>query len=123
MYRVDIPDIFARFLATQDIGLAVKGLDGRYLYANPGYARLLGISADAVVQGRQDEDLLPEPAACALVEAQASVQSNAGAAGVEFPPGSREEAAVPLLVTHFPVLDVQGQLDAIGVVAVPRHAK
>jgi diguanylate cyclase (GGDEF)-like protein/hemerythrin-like metal-binding protein len=123
MYRVDIPDIFARFLATQDIGLAVKGLDGRYLYANPGYARLLGISADAVVQGRQDEDLLPEPAACALVEAQASVQSNAAAVGVDFPPGSREEAAVPLLVTHFPVLDVQGQLDAIGVVAVPRHAQ
>jgi diguanylate cyclase (GGDEF)-like protein/hemerythrin-like metal-binding protein len=120
MYRVEIPDIFARFLATQDVGLAVKGLDGRYLYTNPGYARLLGIAADVVVRGSQDEDVLPGPAASMFAQAQAAVQSNSGAAGIELPAAARDEAAAALLVTHFPVLDLQGQLDAIGVVVMPR---
>ena len=122
MYRVDIPDIFARFLATRDVGLAVKGLDGRYAYANPGYLRLLGTTAATAVQGNQDADLLPPGVAAAFAEAQAKVQSNAGALSFDIPATSPDAAPAALLVTHFPVLDANGELDAIGVVVIPRRA-
>jgi diguanylate cyclase (GGDEF)-like protein/hemerythrin-like metal-binding protein len=119
MYQIGIPDIFAGFLATQDIGLAIKGLDGRYLYANPGYGVLLGAPADTAVSGMQDADMLPESMTRAMEEAQRSSEATRRAVNIELQP----RAADTVLVTHFPVFDAHGATEAVGVLVVPQAGR
>ena len=120
MYQIGIPDIFAGFLATEAIGLAIKGPDGRYLYANPGYGRLLGAPADVTVTGRQDEDMLSESMTRAMEEAQRSSEATRGAVNIALHPGGTDAGASVVLVTHFPVFDPQGAPEAVGVLVVPQ---
>jgi diguanylate cyclase (GGDEF)-like protein/hemerythrin-like metal-binding protein len=123
MYQIGIPDIFAGFLATQDIGLAIKGLDGRYLYANPGYGRLLGAQADVTVTGSQDADMLPESMTRAMEEAQRSSEATRVAVNIELQPRAADAGAGAVRVTHFPVFDAEGGLDAVGVLVVPQAGR
>ncbi|NGP54080.1 diguanylate cyclase [Thioalkalivibrio sp. XN8] len=118
MYRLEVPELFALLLRTEDVGLAVKALDGRYVYANPGYARVLGVEDARTVPGQQDVDLLPQPAAAAFDAAQHAVQQEQRAILVEHESADAADQATCFLVTHFPVRDDAGELVAVGVVGL-----
>jgi diguanylate cyclase (GGDEF)-like protein/hemerythrin-like metal-binding protein len=121
MYRLEIPDLFAHLLSTRDVGLAVKALDGRYVYANPGYAEVLGIPDADEALGRRDADILAEELADGLLSAQQRAQAEQRA--VESMLEAPEEAGAirRFLLTHFPVANSDGMLEAIGVVARPKQ--
>ena len=123
MYQIGVPDIFSGFLATPDIGLAIKGLDGRYVYANPGYGRLLGVADGAEVVGSQDADILPEARKCSMEEAQRASEAALHPVNIELQPVEANPDARAVRVTHFPVLDSQGRMEAVGVLVVPRAAR
>lgn len=118
MYRFEVPELFAHLLRTEDVGLAVKALDGRYVYGNPGYARALGLADAGSFTGRQDADLLPADLASLFAAAQREVFQAQRASQFEHPLAASAGDEGRFLVTHFPVRDDAGELAAVGVVAL-----
>ena len=72
--------------------IAIKGLDGRYLYANRAFARALGRKPEELA-GRADGDLLPPDAARELGEACAKVAEGAALPPISLAAGQGEEDA------------------------------
>jgi PAS domain S-box-containing protein len=72
--------------------IAIKGLDGRYLYANRAFARALGRKPEELA-GRADGDLLPPDAAHELGEACAKVAEGADLPPISLAAGHGEEKA------------------------------
>jgi diguanylate cyclase (GGDEF)-like protein/hemerythrin-like metal-binding protein/PAS domain S-box-containing protein len=121
MYRLEIPDLFAHLLHTRDVGFAIKALDGRYVYANPGYAQMLGIPDADEVLGRQDGDMLVGDAAAVFLAAHQRVQAERGAVEIVHEARVEDGTTRQFALTHFPVGDEDGMLEAVGVVALTTH--
>lgn len=102
--------ILARLLDTEDAAVAVKDVDGRYLFANPGYAQFIGLEAGQIV-GRKDHAVLPAERATSMRIAHETVRDSGN--GVQL---TDQDAGY--LLTHFPVVDEAARLVAIGVVAI-----
>lgn len=117
----DLEGILPSFLRHSGAAVALKDIDGRYLYANEGFSALADRPAVDLV-GRNDEDVLPAELAAVLRAAhdEALQQRHSISIEVEILIGDR-----PLLFTstHFPVFDDADRLIAIGVFAVQAAAK
>lgn len=101
-------------LASRNLLIAVKDLDGRYLEVNEAYACALGLDPQAV-RGRLDRDLLTPDVAGEMAQRERLAMR-----GVALKPGL--EAFAPdspvYLVERLPILDSRGGLVAVCLVAL-----
>jgi len=110
MVPQEIERFIPHFLNTDGAAVAIRDLRGRYLYANPGYARFAELPAEHLV-GRTHEELSPGERALLLRRGHE--------AALERREGVRmADDAGRHVITHFPVLDDNGTLLAIGVIAI-----
>lgn len=106
----EIQRYMPHFLNTDGAAVAIRDLQGRYLYANPGYARFAGVSAEQLV-GRTHEELSPGERAMLLLRGhEAALERREG---VRLTDGAGHH-----VITHFPVLDESGTPLAVGVIAI-----
>lgn len=105
-------------LASRNLLIAIKDLDGRYLEVNEAYARALGLDVDAV-RGRLDRDLLPPDVAGDLAQRERLAMR-----GVVLKPEleSFDREAPAFLVERLPVRDGTGALQAVCMVAIGSQA-
>ena len=112
----DLREILPLFLHHSHAAVAIKALDGHYLFANAEYGRYLGTPSEQLLS-RRDEDLLPaERAREAQIHDELAITAKRGQSTEE-----RFEAnglTVDYLTARFPVLDDQHQIMALGVIAM-----
>jgi hypothetical protein len=101
-------------LASRNLLVAIKDLDGRYLEVNEAYAGALGLDPLAV-RGRLDRDLLAPDVAGEMAQRERLAMR-----GVALKPGLEAFAAdAPVyLVERLPILDSRGALVAVCLVAM-----
>jgi len=94
--------------------IAVRAIDGIYLYANNAFADALGVAPTHIV-GRREEDLLPGAGIPPLLRAESEAaergQIRSGVEAGEFGGSPRR-----LLITRFPIR-TQGEVFATGLIA------
>ncbi|MGO9902753.1 MAG: PAS domain S-box protein [Solirubrobacteraceae bacterium] len=98
-------------------GMALRGLDGRYLHVNASAARALGAAPQELVGREPAED--HDPPAAALIRAQDEEMRRTGQPltedqSVTHADGSEHD----YLVLRYPVLDDQGQVSAFGALSL-----
>ena len=117
----DLEGILPSFLRHSGAAVALKDLDGRYLYANQGFSVFADQPAEDLV-GQSDAEVLPPDLVAVLGSAhdEALQQRRSVSVEVEISIDGR-----PLLFTstHFPVFDDDERLIAIGVVALQAATK
>ena len=112
----DIQTLWPHLLNTDDAGVAIKTLDGRYLFANLGYARFACAELDRITGCTDAEFLEPERVgAVAAAHEQAKIRLDGVNIECAF---QTDRGPACYVVTHFPVLDDGRKLVAVGVVAV-----
>ncbi len=101
-------------LASRNLLVAIKDLDGRYLEVNEAYARALGLDINAV-RGRLDRDLLPPDVAGDLAQRERLAMR-----GVVLKPEleSFDRESPAFLVERLPVRDDRGDLQAVCMLAM-----
>ena len=120
--RREMPEattLLKTLLASRNLLIAIKDLDGRYLQVNEAYARALGLDVDAV-RGRLDRDLLPPDVAGDLAQRERLAMR-----GVVLKPEleSFDREAPAFLVERLPVRDGTGALLAVCMVAIGSPAQ
>jgi len=112
----DVRDILPLFVNHSRAAVAIKDLDGRYLFANGEFGRYVCAAPDRVV-GSTDEQLLPAERARQTRQAERSaIGSGRGHSTDES--FVREDEAVSYLVTRFPIFDERQQAVALGLVGI-----
>lgn len=116
----NIETLLPLFLRHSGAAVAIKDLDGRYLYANDDYAAFAQRSPRDVI-GRKDDDVLHPERVARLRAAQRDAIERQASVSVE-----EElvlEAGPALFIsTHFPIPDEQQRPVAVGVVALKAAA-
>ena len=94
--------------------IAVRAIDGIYLYVNNAFARTLGVAPEAIV-GRREEDLPPGAGIPPVLraECEAAERGQVRSAEEEGDFGARSRR---LLITRFPIR-AQGEIFATGLIA------
>jgi len=110
MVPQEIERFIPHFLNTDSAAVAIRDLDGRYLYANPGYARFAQVSAEQLV-GRLHEEMSPGERAVLLRRGHEAALNRREGVRMTDDAGRH-------VITHFPVFDDSGKLLAIGVIAI-----
>ncbi len=98
------------------VGLTVKDLDGRYRFASPAFASLLGLSVEQV-EGGLLTDLMNTENAAIIGEADARVV----ATGKPLPPDELVRIRVDntvMQLSKFPVFDADGKVSAVGTISL-----
>lgn len=108
-------DILHALLAQAPACMAVKDLEGRYLFVNDQYERFFHISSDGIV-GKYDYELFEQSVAEAFVAADKSVLEEGKTQYIE------EQAPVDgvlhdFLTIKFPIPDQAGEVIAVGLIA------
>ncbi len=96
--------------------IAVRAVDGIYLYANKAFAAALGVALEHVV-GHRDEDLLPGIGIPPLLRAGRD-EDDDGEIHTVLEEGELQGRPRRLLVTRFPIR-AQGETFATGLIASP----
>jgi diguanylate cyclase (GGDEF)-like protein/hemerythrin-like metal-binding protein len=115
--RIDsLHGILPYFFDQSDIAIAIKALDGRYLFANRAYGRYAKVAPESIA-GRRDAELLPAERVAIIQEAERSLIERGRGASCEerF---AQDNQAVSYWSTRFPIRDDQNRVVAVGVVAV-----
>jgi len=112
----DIQTLWPHLLNTDDAGVAIKTLEGRYLFANLGYARFAGAEIDRIT-GYTDAEFLDADRVGAVTAAHEEAKIRLDGVNTECA-FETERGPACYVVTHFPVLDDGRKLIAVGVVAV-----
>jgi hypothetical protein len=101
-------------LASRNLLLAIKDLDGRYVEVNAAYARALGLDATAI-RGRLDRDLLPPDVAGDLAQRERLAMR-----GVVLKPEreSFDREAPAFLVERIPIRDENDEMCAVCLLAM-----
>ncbi|MEO7796038.1 MAG: PAS domain-containing protein, partial [Thermoanaerobaculia bacterium] len=101
-------------LASRNLLLAIKDLDGRYVEVNAAYARALGLDA-AAIRGRLDRDLLPPDVAGDLAQRERLAMR-----GVMLKPEreSFDREAPSFLVERIPIRNEDDEMCAICLLAM-----
>ncbi|MCB1908416.1 MAG: diguanylate cyclase [Rhodocyclaceae bacterium] len=112
----DFRDILPQFLSHANAAIAIKDLDGRYLFVNDAFARYAGTPCDQVV-GMVDGDLLPaERARRAGTVERDVLASGRGATDSECFLDDGETIAFE--VARFPVFCGRDEPVALGLIAI-----
>ncbi len=112
----DVRDILPLFLNHSHAAVAIKDLDGRYLFANGEYQRYAGVGLECVF-GQRDDLFLDEERARLAREAELAVlKSGRGRSGDECI--VRDGGTLSFLVARFPIFNEHHQAVAIGVIAM-----
>ncbi|MFH1060477.1 MAG: PAS domain-containing protein [Pseudomonadota bacterium] len=95
--------------------ISIKDLDGRYLYANPAYLELSGLTAEAI-RGRSDFEVYPPAVARAMLEQEKLVRQ------CRSPLCFDEMVSLGgrgrwLHTVRYPILDHQGQMTALSIIS------
>lgn len=98
--------------------VAVKDRDGRYVEANEPYARALGLSVTAI-RGRHDRDLLPPRIAGEVAQRERLAMRGVALKAELEALGDGEPT---FLVERLPVLDLEGEVRGICLVAMEQMA-
>ena len=114
-YLSNKDDILRALLAQAPACMAVKDLDGRYLFVNDQYERNFHISCDEIL-GKNDFELFDRAIAEAFIAADKSVLSSGETQYIE------EQAPVDGVLHHFltikfPIPDQEGEWIAVGLIA------
>ncbi|NGX15863.1 diguanylate cyclase [Wenzhouxiangella sp. XN24] len=112
----DIQTLWPHLLNTDDAGVAIKTLDGRYLFANLGYARFACAELDRIT-GHTDAEFLAPERVGAVTAAHEEAKIRLDGVNIECA-FQTDRGPACYVVTHFPVLDDGRKLVAVGVVAV-----
>jgi len=112
----DIQTLWPHLLNTDDAGVAIKTLDGRYLFANLGYARFACTELDRIT-GHTDAEFLDAGRVGAVTAAHEEAKIRLDGVNTECA-FQTDRGPACYVVTHFPVLDDGRKLVAVGVVAV-----
>ena len=91
--------------------MCFKDREGRYRFVNAQFLERYGLQRDQVI-GRKDDELFPRPQALALARGDAEVLARGTALHHEDATSERVS-----MVSKFPVLDVNGAVAGVGVVA------
>jgi diguanylate cyclase (GGDEF)-like protein/hemerythrin-like metal-binding protein len=121
MKSQDLQQVLPLFLNLSNAAIAVKDMDGGYLFANPEFGRYVDAPLERIWGGRDAEFLDPERLQ-AFAEAE-SAAFDAGAAinrEEHFPRGA---SWVSYVSTRFPIIDEQGRAIALGVLAMDISAQ
>lgn len=112
----EIQKLWPHLLNTDDAGVAIKTLEGRYIFANMGYARFADVELDRIT-GYTDAEFLSADRVGSITAAHEQAKSRLDGVNTECAFQS-EHGPACYVVTHFPVLDDGRKLVAVGVVAV-----
>lgn len=107
-------EVLSALLASRNLLVAVKDLEGRYLEVNEAYARALGLAVQAV-RGRLDRDLLAPAVAGEMAQRERLAMR-----GVALKPGleSFADDSPAFMVERLPILDDAGELRAVCLIAL-----
>jgi diguanylate cyclase (GGDEF)-like protein/hemerythrin-like metal-binding protein len=115
--EIDIPQqILPFFLAHAKAAVAIKDLNGRYLFANCEFGRYIDAPSVDVIGGFDREFLAPERIQKWQDAEQAAIQRQAVTLYEETL--SRSGSNVSYVSTRFPILDEDHRMIALGVVAM-----
>ncbi|MCB1915613.1 MAG: diguanylate cyclase [Rhodocyclaceae bacterium] len=117
----DVRDILPLFLSHSNVAVAIKGLDGRYLFANGEFARYADAPLDTVVGADDDSLLAPDRAQRARVAEHDIRVSCQGVTVSECV--IRGRGTISFQVARFPIFGEQQQLIALGLIAVEVSAE
>jgi diguanylate cyclase (GGDEF)-like protein/PAS domain S-box-containing protein len=95
------------------VWLALRGLDGRYLNVNSELARVYGVDEDELV-GSYPTDFAQTPRTAEIAEDDRAVWETKEPVAHEVTINHPEHGQRTYHVVRYPVLDEQGELDAVG---------
>lgn len=111
---LEAAEVLQAMLASRNLLIAIKDLEGRYLDVNDAYARALGLEVQ-VVRGRLDRDLLAPAVAGSMAQRERLAMR-----GVALKPEleSFADDSPAYLVERLPILNGAGELRAVCLIAL-----
>ncbi|MCB1955866.1 MAG: diguanylate cyclase [Rhodocyclaceae bacterium] len=112
----DVRDILPLFLNHSHAAVAIKDLEGRYLFANGEFQRYAGVGLERIF-GQRDESFLDATRTRLANEAeQAILNSRRGRSGDECI--VRDGSTLSYLVARFPIFNEHHQIVAVGLIGM-----